>query len=91
MESEFFNHNLKLREKAINIMQTTTNPAHETLALSILLGLNYGHTTINEAGLANFTDSMERDVLERMMCDFWMALNRHAPGSISPGIIFLPG
>jgi hypothetical protein len=53
--------------------------------------LNYRDTTINQAGLIDRRDTVNKDDLSRMMCDFWRMLNERYPGSIPPGIIFLPG
>ncbi|KAK4452655.1 hypothetical protein QBC34DRAFT_398008 [Podospora aff. communis PSN243] len=74
--------------------RTTINPAHETLALATLLGLPYDEKIAN-AGVTKFDKEMKdderNDKLDGLVCAFWDLFNEQWPGSIPPGLIFLPG
>lgn len=62
---------------------------HETLALATLLNLDYKDSSF--AGGALLPESEKEKKLEEYMRDFWLVLEENSPGSIPPGIIFLPG
>ncbi|KAF2793873.1 hypothetical protein K505DRAFT_417498 [Melanomma pulvis-pyrius CBS 109.77] len=70
--------------------RTTSHLEHETLALATLLNLDYQDKSFGTAELLNKKEDKEGK-LNEMMKDFWMALEESYPGSIPPGIIFLPG
>lgn len=81
-----------------HIPQTTSNRAHETLALATLLGLQVTKDSsdrITEAGMKNFATKERQGIpttdLELLMKDFWTTMDRFQKGCIPPGIIFLPG
>lgn len=71
-------------------LQTTNHQEHETLALATLLNLDYQNTKFQDAGLLKKA-KVEEDQLQGMMIDLWKLLDKTCPGSIPPGIIFLPG
>ncbi|OTA96596.1 hypothetical protein M434DRAFT_8791 [Hypoxylon sp. CO27-5] len=68
--------------------RTTSNPAHEILALATLLGLDYQGTKIEEAGLKK--DPAD-EFLNELVRDFWIIFDQQFVSAIPPGIIFLPG
>jgi hypothetical protein len=70
--------------------QTTNHPEHETLALATLLNVDYERTEFQDAGIMKGTAPTDAE-LESMMKDLWELLDKTCPGSIPPGIIFLPG
>jgi len=72
-------------------LQTTNHQEHETLALATLLNLDYQNTKFQDAGLIKDAAKVEDDQLQGMMIDLWKLLDKTCPGSIPPGIIFLPG
>ncbi|KAE9382006.1 hypothetical protein N431DRAFT_393756 [Stipitochalara longipes BDJ] len=71
--------------------RTTNHQEHETLALATLLNLEYKNTKFQDAGLIKKAAKVEEDQLQGMMIDLWKLLDKTCPGSIPPGIIFLPG
>lgn len=70
--------------------QTTSNSAHETLALATLLNLNYEGTKIEDAGLTK-RENMTDGFMEDLVCQFWTRFHDTYRHAIPPGIIFLPG
>ncbi|KAJ0120724.1 hypothetical protein J7T55_015456 [Diaporthe amygdali] len=70
--------------------RTTSNTAHETLALATLLGLKYQGTQIEEAGLTKLED-VDDKLREQLVTEFWKTFHGSYRGAIPPGIIFLPG
>jgi hypothetical protein len=72
-------------------LQTTNHQEHETLALATLLNLEYTNTRLHDAGLIKNAAKIEDEELQGMMIDLWKILDKTCPGSIPPGIIFLPG
>jgi len=70
------------------VTKTTSNPAHETLALATLLDLSYEGTRIEEAGLAK---DVKDDEIDELVKAFWETFHGKYEGAIPPGIIFLPG
>jgi hypothetical protein len=89
--------------RVILLMQNTSRPENETLALSTLLNLDYRTTAIEEATVAEPTvldgpsrseragEEERRARRERMVCDFWTLIHKNYEGSIPAGLIFLPG
>lgn len=72
---------------------------HETLALAILLNVEY-QDSISKAGLMPEEEEVLLLVakkkktqleLDGMMRDLWKIINKVCPGSIPAGMIFLPG
>lgn len=70
--------------------QTTSNSAHETLALATLLDLRYEDTKIEEAGLTK-RGNMTDEFMEDLVCEFWRTFHKSYRHAIPPGVIFLPG
>ena len=68
--------------------KTTSNRAHETLALATLLDLHYEGTAIAEAGLTKDANDYK---LDELIVDFWKTFHGQYAGAIPSGIIFLPG
>lgn len=72
--------------------RTTNHQEHETLALATLLNVDYENSKFQDAGLMKKQGvTVTEDQLESMMRDLWELLDKTCPGSIPPGIIFLPG
>ncbi|KAK4206886.1 hypothetical protein QBC37DRAFT_434290 [Rhypophila decipiens] len=75
--------------------RTTSNPAHETLALATLLNMDYSQTAIGVAGLTQPTyksmDKKETEESDKRVMEFWDLFQKERPGSIPAGLIFLPG
>lgn len=71
-------------------IQTTSNAAHETLALATLLDLKYEGTKIEEAGLTK-RENLTEAFMEELVCEFWKTFHESYRHAIPPGIIFLPG
>lgn len=71
--------------------QSTSNEAHEPLALATLMSLPYAaekDSRIKNAGLTSSIPPKERD---QMVKEFWTLFEREYEGCIPPGLIFLPG
>lgn len=65
------------------------------MALATLLNVDYEETSFSRAGLlpesANGTSATTSETREEMMKDLWRLIHETCPGSIPPGMIFLPG
>ncbi|KAH8745928.1 hypothetical protein F5883DRAFT_702063 [Diaporthe sp. PMI_573] len=70
--------------------RTTSNHAHETLALATLLVLKYQGTQIEEAGLTKLKDVKDK-LRDQLVTEFWKTFHNTHRGAIPPGMIFLPG
>ncbi|OTA66069.1 hypothetical protein K449DRAFT_403533 [Hypoxylon sp. EC38] len=68
--------------------RTTTNPAHEVLAIATLLGLDHKRTKIEDAGLEENPNST---FLNEIVRDFWVKFDEQFRSAIPPGLIFLSG
>lgn len=75
----------------IDAEQTTNHREHETLALATLLNVDYKRSEFQDAGILRKDFEVTETHLELMMRDLWELLDKTCPGSIPPGIIFLPG
>lgn len=74
------------------LKKTTSNHAHETLALATLLDLKYQGTHIEEAGLTKL-EHVDDKLRDKLVTEFWTTFHDTPShrGAIPPGIIFLPG
>ncbi|KAI4654187.1 uncharacterized protein J4E78_007232 [Alternaria triticimaculans] len=70
--------------------RNTSHNEHETLALATLLNLDLSNKSFGTANLMKPGNNTNLE-LDTMMKDFWLSLEESSPGSIPPGIIFLPG
>lgn len=101
MEGEYLSshlRNIAARLKYLSVRQTTSNQAHETLALATLLGIQITHyrsDKITEAGMEapakNCNKTEETIHLHELVVEFWKSVDRFEEGCIPAGTIFLPG